>query len=113
MVHVGHNCTVGRHVLLIAQTGVGGGSVIEDWCVLAGQVGIADNVRIKSGAILGAQSGVPTGKILAGDGQAYWGTPARPIKQYLETLALQGRLPEIKAALDRLQKSLNLPGPAS
>ncbi len=52
MVHIGHNCTVGRNVIIVAQTGVAGGSVIEDWCVIGGQVGIGDNVRIKSGAIL-------------------------------------------------------------
>jgi UDP-3-O-[3-hydroxymyristoyl] glucosamine N-acyltransferase len=103
MVHIGHNCRIGRHVLIVAQTGVGGGSVIEDWCVIGGQVGIGDNVRIKSGAILGSKSGVLPGKILPGGGQTYWGVPARPLKEYLEILALQGRLPEIKAELERLR----------
>jgi UDP-3-O-[3-hydroxymyristoyl] glucosamine N-acyltransferase len=103
MVHIGHNCRIGRHVLIVAQTGVGGGSVIEDWCVIGGQVGIGDNVRIKSGAILGSKSGVLPGKILPGGGQTYWGVPARPLKQYLEVLALQGRLPEMKATLDKLR----------
>jgi UDP-3-O-[3-hydroxymyristoyl] glucosamine N-acyltransferase len=104
LVHVGHNCTIGKHVIIVAQTGVAGGSVIEDWCVIGGQVGIGDNVRIKSGAILGSKSGVLTGKILPGNGQVYWGVPARPLKQYLEILALEGRLPEMKAALDSLLK---------
>lgn len=103
MVHIGHNCRIGRHVLIVAQTGVGGGSVIEDWCVIGGQVGIGDNVRIRSGAILGSKSGVLPGKILPGGGQTYWGVPARPLKDYLEILALQGRLPEMKAALDALR----------
>lgn len=104
MVHIGHNCTIGRNVIIVAQTGVAGGSVIEDWCVIGGQVGIGDNVRIKSGAILGSKSGVLTGKILPGNGQVYWGVPARPLKDYLETLALQGRLKEMKSALDSLLK---------
>ena len=104
MVHIGHNCTIGRHVIIVAQTGVAGGSVIEDWCVIGGQVGIGDNVRIKSGAILGSKSGVLTGKILRGNGQVYWGVPARPLKNYLETLALQGRLAEMKTSIDSLLK---------
>jgi UDP-3-O-[3-hydroxymyristoyl] glucosamine N-acyltransferase len=104
MVHIGHNCTIGRHVIIVAQTGVAGGSVIEDWCVIGGQVGIGDNVRIRSGAILGSKSGVLTGKILPGSGQVYWGVPARPLKDYLEMLALQSRLPEMKAAIDSLLK---------
>jgi UDP-3-O-[3-hydroxymyristoyl] glucosamine N-acyltransferase len=106
MVHIGHNCRIGRHVLIVAQTGVGGGSIIEDWCVIGGQVGIGDNVRIKSGAILGSKCGVLPGKILPGGGQTYWGVPARPLKQYLAILALQNRLPELKEAIDHLQKSL-------
>jgi UDP-3-O-[3-hydroxymyristoyl] glucosamine N-acyltransferase len=104
MVHIGHNCSIGRHVIIVAQTGVAGGSIIEDWCVIGGQVGIGDNVRIKSGAILGSKCGVLTGKILPGNGQVYWGVPARPLKDYLETLALQGRLKEMKAAIDSLLK---------
>ena len=104
LVHIGHNCSIGRHVIIVAQTGVAGGSVIEDWCVIGGQVGIGDNVRIKSGAILGSKSGVLTGKILPGNGQVYWGVPARPLKEYLETLALQGRLREMKSGLDSLLK---------
>jgi UDP-3-O-[3-hydroxymyristoyl] glucosamine N-acyltransferase len=104
MVHIGHNCTIGCNVIIVAQTGVAGGSVIEDWCVIGGQVGIGDNVRIKSGAILGSKSGVLTGKILPGNGQVYWGVPARPLKEYLETLALQARLKEMKAAIDSLLK---------
>ena len=112
MVHIGHNCAIGRHVLIVAQTGVGGGSVIEDWCVIGGQVGIGDNVRIKSGAILGSKSGVLPGKILPGGGQTYWGVPARPLKEYLEILALQGRLPELKEAIEHIQKLLHARGGA-
>lgn len=106
MVHIGHNCRIGRHVLIVAQTGVGGGSTIEDWCVIGGQVGIGDNVRIRSGAILGSKCGVLPGKILPGGGQTYWGVPARPLKEYLAILALQNRLPEMKAALDELRTLL-------
>jgi UDP-3-O-[3-hydroxymyristoyl] glucosamine N-acyltransferase len=103
MVHIAHNCQIGRHVLIVAQTGIAGGSVVEDWCVIGGQVGMGENVRIRGGAILGSKSGVLPGKTLAGGGQVYWGVPARPLKEYLEILALQARLPEMKAALDELR----------
>jgi len=42
--------------------------------------------------ILGAQGGVPTGKVLRGPGVLFWGTPARPIKQYLRELAVLARM---------------------
>jgi UDP-3-O-[3-hydroxymyristoyl] glucosamine N-acyltransferase len=92
LVHVGHNVQVGEDVVIAAQTGVSGSSVIESGAVVAGQVGIADHVRIESGAILGAQCGVPSGKVIRGKGILFWGTPARPIRQYLKELAVLARL---------------------
>jgi UDP-3-O-[3-hydroxymyristoyl] glucosamine N-acyltransferase len=84
--------SVGEDVVISAQTGVAGSSVIESRAIVAGQVGIADHVRIESGAILGAQCGVPSGKVIRGPGVLFWGTPARPIKQYLRELAVLARL---------------------
>jgi UDP-3-O-[3-hydroxymyristoyl] glucosamine N-acyltransferase len=91
-IHLGHNVSVGEDVVMAAQTGVAGSSVIEDKVVVAGQVGIADHARIGSGAILGAQCGVPTGKVIKGPGELFWGSPARPIKQCLKELATLSRL---------------------
>ncbi|MGI9103606.1 MAG: UDP-3-O-(3-hydroxymyristoyl)glucosamine N-acyltransferase [Terriglobales bacterium] len=92
LVHVGHNVQLGEDVVIAAQTGISGSSVLENGVVVAGQVGIADHVRIESGAILGAQSGIPTGKVIRGRGILFWGTPARPIRQYLKELAVLARL---------------------
>jgi len=92
LVHVGHNVRIGKDVVIAAQTGISGSSVIEDGAVIAGQVGIADHVTVESGAILGAQCGVPSGKIIRGKGVLFWGTPARPIRQYLKELAVLARL---------------------
>lgn len=92
MVHVGHNVEIGRNVVISAQTGIAGSSVIEQNVVIAGQVGIADHVRIEEGAILGAQCGVPSGKVIRGKGVVFWGTPARPIREYLKELAVLARL---------------------
>jgi len=92
LVHIAHNVHVGEDVVIAAQTGVSGSSIIEDTAVIAGQVGIADHVRIGKGAIMGAQSGIPSKKIIRGPGVVFWGTPARPIKQYLKELAVLARL---------------------
>jgi UDP-3-O-[3-hydroxymyristoyl] glucosamine N-acyltransferase len=92
LVQVGHNVRVGEDVVIAAQTGISGSSVIENGVVIAGQVGIGDHVRIEKGAVLGAQSGVPTSKVIRGPGVVFWGTPARPIKEYLKELAVLARL---------------------
>ncbi len=40
LVHIGHNCRIGRNVVMAAQTGISGSSVVEDGAILGGQVGI-------------------------------------------------------------------------
>jgi UDP-3-O-[3-hydroxymyristoyl] glucosamine N-acyltransferase len=66
LVHVGHNVEVGEDVVIAAQTGVSGSSVIGKNAIVGGQVGIADHVTIEEGAILGAQSGIPSSKVIRG-----------------------------------------------
>jgi UDP-3-O-[3-hydroxymyristoyl] glucosamine N-acyltransferase len=91
LVHIGHNVQIGENVVIAAQTGVSGSAIIEDNVIIGGQVGIADHVRIEAGAILGAQSGIPTKKVIRGKGVVFWGTPARPIQEYLKELAFVSR----------------------
>jgi UDP-3-O-[3-hydroxymyristoyl] glucosamine N-acyltransferase len=96
LVHVGHNVQIGEDVVIAAQTGLSGSAVVEDAVVIGGQVGIADHVRIEAGAILGAQSGIPSKKVIRGKGVVFWGTPARPIAEYLKELATLARLTKKK-----------------
>jgi UDP-3-O-[3-hydroxymyristoyl] glucosamine N-acyltransferase len=105
MVHVGHNCRIGRHVVVAAQTGFSGGVVVEDYAVIGGQVGIGDKARIESRAVLGSGCGVLTSKIVRG-GPVVWGTPARPLKEHLEQLANLARLPEMRKELADLRARL-------
>lgn len=91
MVHVGHNCRIGKHVVVAAQTGFAGGVTIGDYAVIGGQVGVGDKARIESKAIVGSGAGILTSKIVRA-GEPVWGTPARPLKQYLAQLAAVARL---------------------
>lgn len=92
LVHIGHNCTIGRNVVIAAQVGISGSTVIEDGAILAGQVGISDHCHIGPGVILGGQAGVFRGATVTGPGQAFAGTPAEPLKDYLKSLARLRRL---------------------
>jgi UDP-3-O-[3-hydroxymyristoyl] glucosamine N-acyltransferase len=91
LVHVGHNCRIGRNVVVAAQTGFSGGVVVEDYAVIGGQVGVGDKARIESRAVVGSGSGILTSKIVRA-GQPVWGTPARPLKEHLDQLAVLSRL---------------------
>ncbi len=92
LVHVGHNVRVGKNVVIAAQTGVSGSSVIGDDAILGGQVGIGDHAEIGEKVILGGQAGILPKKKLRGPGIVFWGTPAQPLKDYLKQLATLARL---------------------
>ena len=92
LVHVGHNVEIGENVVIAAQTGVSGSSTIGPEVIVGGQVGIADHVKIEDGVILGAQAGIPSKKVIRGKGIVFWGTPARPIREYLKELAILARI---------------------
>jgi UDP-3-O-[3-hydroxymyristoyl] glucosamine N-acyltransferase len=92
LVHIGHNCQIGEDVVIAAQTGLSGSVVIENNVIMAGQVGIGEHARIEEGVIAGAQSGIPSNKVLRGNGIVFWGTPARPLREYLKQLAVLSRL---------------------
>jgi len=92
LVHIGHNCQIGEDVVIAAQTGLSGSIVIEKDVVLGGQVGIGEHAHIEEGVMLGGQGGVLPNKILRGKGVAFWGTPARPLREYLKQLAALARL---------------------
>jgi UDP-3-O-[3-hydroxymyristoyl] glucosamine N-acyltransferase len=92
LIQVGHNVHIGRNVVVASQTGISGSTVIEEGAIIGGQVGLGDHVRIESEVILGAQCGVPSKKVVRGKGVVFWGTPARPIGEYLKELATLARL---------------------
>ena len=105
MVHVGHNCRIGKHVVVAAQTGFSGGVVVEDYAVIGGQVGIGDKARIEARAVLGSGCGVLTSKIVR-SGETVWGTPARPLKTHLEQLANLSRLPDLRREVAEMKRRL-------
>ena len=91
LVHIAHNCVVGRNVIIAAQTGISGSSVIEDGAILGGQVGLGEHAQVGPGVILGGGAGVLSHKKVRGPGQVFWGRPARPLRQYLRDLARLSR----------------------
>jgi UDP-3-O-[3-hydroxymyristoyl] glucosamine N-acyltransferase len=92
LVHIGHNCRVGENVIIAAQSGFSGSISIGNDAIIGGQVGVGEHARIEEGVLLGGQAGVLPKKVVRGKGVAFWGTPARPLREYLKTLAALARL---------------------
>ena len=92
LVHIGHNCQIGENVIIAAQAGFSGSITIENDVVIGGQVGMGEHAHIGEGVLLGGQAGVLPKKILRGKGVAFWGTPAKPLREYLRQLAALAKL---------------------
>jgi UDP-3-O-[3-hydroxymyristoyl] glucosamine N-acyltransferase len=92
LIHIGHNCNIGSDVVIAAQTGISGSSSVGDGAILGGQVGMGDHAMVGPGVILGGQAGILPKKKLLGPGIVFWGTPAKPLRQYLKELAMLARL---------------------
>jgi UDP-3-O-[3-hydroxymyristoyl] glucosamine N-acyltransferase len=92
LIHIGHNVSIGRNVVIAAQTGISGSSAVGDGAILGGQVGMGDHAAVGPGVILGGQAGILPKKNLLGPGIVFWGTPAKPVRQYLKELAVLARL---------------------
>jgi UDP-3-O-[3-hydroxymyristoyl] glucosamine N-acyltransferase len=94
LVQIGHNCSIGRHCLIVAQVGISGSVTIGDFAVLAGQVGLSDHITIGAGAMIGAKAGVMSN---IPPGERWGGYPAEPAADWkrgvlsLRRLAQRGR----------------------
>ncbi len=60
LVQIGHNCSVGRHCIIVAQTGLSGSVTLEDFVVLGARVGIVEHMTVGRGAQIAARSSVVT-----------------------------------------------------
>ena len=78
-VQIGHNCFIGRHCIIVAQTGISGSSRIGDYVVIAAQSGVAGHLTIADRVTLGGRSGVISS--IDEPGGTYFGYPARPFKE--------------------------------
>ncbi len=92
LVHIGHNCQIGEDVVIAAQAGFSGSIVVGNKVIMGGQAGIGEHARIEEGVMLGGQAGVLPHKVLRNAGTPLWGTPARPLREYLKELAVLARL---------------------
>ena len=103
LVQIGHNVTIGKHCLIVAQSGIAGSTKLGDYVILAAQAGLVGHLEIGNGAIVTAQSGV-TRSIKAGE--QVFGSPAQPIKQAFRTNAHLQRLDKYVETIKDLKKRI-------
>lgn len=78
LVQIGHNVLLGKHNLIVAQTGIAGSSKTGNFVCCGGQVGILGHIEIEDGTLIATRSGVSK-SLKRGK---YRGSPAIPIEQF-------------------------------
>lgn len=101
MVQVAHNCEVGAHTVMSAQSGLAGSTKIGEWCMIGGQAGFAGHIKIGNRCGIGAQAGVISN---LKDGTQVIGTPAIDPSQFFRSSAVFKRLPEMLRDINALKK---------
>jgi UDP-3-O-[3-hydroxymyristoyl] glucosamine N-acyltransferase len=101
LVQIGHNVTIGRNCLLVAQSGVAGSTTLEDYVVLGGQSGLAGHITIGAGSQVAGQAGVPSN---LPPKSIVTGTPAFELQKAYRVEALKRKLPELFKRIEALEE---------
>ena len=89
LVQIAHNVRIGRNCVIVAQVGIAGSTVLEDFVQVGGQAALAPHIHIGTGVQIGAQAG------LISDAPAHavlLGSPAQPRGEFLRQIAMMKRL---------------------
>jgi UDP-3-O-[3-hydroxymyristoyl] glucosamine N-acyltransferase len=89
LVQIGHNVRLGRCCVIVAQVGIAGSTVLEDFVQVGGQAAMAGHLHIGQGAQIGAQAGVISD---VATGAMLLGSPAQPRKEFFRQVALLRRM---------------------
>jgi UDP-3-O-[3-hydroxymyristoyl] glucosamine N-acyltransferase len=89
LVQIGHNVVIGRHCVIVGQTGISGSTELGDFVVMGGQSGAVGHIKVGSGAQIAggghAKDDVPAGARMGG-------TPAVPMAEWARQIAALKRL---------------------
>ncbi len=84
LVQVAHNVVIGRHCIIVAQSGIAGSAELGDYVVMGAKSGVIGHVKVGRGAQIAGMAHV---KDDVPPGAKMGGTPARPFKEWAREVA--------------------------
>jgi UDP-3-O-[3-hydroxymyristoyl] glucosamine N-acyltransferase len=103
LVQIAHNCEIGEGALIVAQTGLAGGTIVGNGAIVMAQAGSAGHLRIGERAFVAARAGlhhdVP-------DGGRVFGSPQMEERTWHRVTAALKKLPELLRRVRRLESAL-------
>jgi len=89
LVQIAHNVVIGRHCIIISQSGIAGSAQLGDFVIMGAQSGVVEHVKIGDGALIAGMAHV---KNDVAAGARMGGTPARPFNEWAREVAALRRL---------------------
>jgi UDP-3-O-[3-hydroxymyristoyl] glucosamine N-acyltransferase len=107
LVMIAHNCVIGPNSLIVAQSGLAGGTVFGERVIAMAQSGFGGQLTVGEGSFVAARAGVfeslpPRSRV--------WGFPAQPERSWHRSVAWFARLPELAKRVRAIEKRLGLRG---
>lgn len=84
LVQIAHNVVIGKHCVIVAQSGIAGSAELGDFVVMGAHSGVIGHVKVGSGAQIAGMAHV---KDDVEAGARMGGTPARPFKEWAREVA--------------------------
>jgi UDP-3-O-[3-hydroxymyristoyl] glucosamine N-acyltransferase len=84
LVQIAHNVVIGRHCIIVAQSGIAGSAELGDGVIMGAKSGVIGHVKVGRGAQIAGMCHV---KDDVAPGARMGGTPARPFKEWAREVA--------------------------
>jgi UDP-3-O-[3-hydroxymyristoyl] glucosamine N-acyltransferase len=97
LVQIAHNVVIGRHCVIVAQSGIAGSAQLGDFVVMGAHSGVIGHVTVGCGAQIAGMAHV---KNDVAPGARMGGTPARPFKEWAREVAALKQLGRRARRLD-------------
>ncbi|MCH2184393.1 UDP-3-O-(3-hydroxymyristoyl)glucosamine N-acyltransferase [Myxococcota bacterium] len=105
LVQIGHNCDIGEDAIIVAQSGLSGGTRIGNSVVFMAQAGSAGHLTVGEGAFVGARAGLH--KDVASGARVY-GAPALEERAWHRAMTALTRLPDLMRRFRAVERRLGL-----
>jgi UDP-3-O-[3-hydroxymyristoyl] glucosamine N-acyltransferase len=103
LVQIAHNCDIGEDALIVAQTGLSGGTVVGRRAIIMAQAGSTGHLRIGDRAFVGARTGLHRD---VPDGTRVFGAPQMEERGWHRAVAALRRLPALLKRVRRIERAL-------
>ncbi|HFU74701.1 MAG TPA: UDP-3-O-(3-hydroxymyristoyl)glucosamine N-acyltransferase, partial [Arcobacter sp.] len=90
LVHIAHNCVIGRGSIITGQCGFAGSSVLKEYVIMGAQSGVAGHLEIAPFTTISAKSGVT--KTITEPKKQWAGFP---LMEHRTWLKLQGKIAKL------------------